>query len=173
MEVCHDSAYAAMLLRCMTDEATPTLPPLPGIDLEDYRRTLLHRFANPNVGDILARNCTDGSDRIPKFVLPVIRDQLSDGGDISVAVTAVVAWAKYLEGVDEEGRPYDVADRRSQQLAPLAARQRRQPEALLSLGEVFGDLAAQPDFVAAYLEALRALHEDGARSVVRALTTAG
>jgi mannitol 2-dehydrogenase len=171
-EVCLDPAFARLLLRYMTDEATPTLPPLPGIDLEDYRRTLLGRFANPNIRDTLARNCTDGSDRIPKFVLPVVRDQLRAGGDISVAITAVAAWARYLEGVDEQGHSYPVQDRRWQQLSPLAARQRIQPDALLSLDDVFRDLAAHPRFVAAYLEAMRALHEDGARSVVRALTTA-
>ena len=107
-----------MLQRYMTGEASPTLPPLPGIDLADYRRTLVSRFANPNIGDTLARNCTDGSDRIPKFVLPVVRDQLAAGGDISVAVTAVAAWARYLEAVDEQGRPYDVADRRFEAARP-------------------------------------------------------
>jgi mannitol 2-dehydrogenase len=126
-EVCQDPAYAQMLLRYMADEATPTLPPLPGIDLVDYRHTLLDRFANPHIGDTLARNCTDGSDRIPKFVRPVIRDRLRAGGDISVAVTAVAAWARYLEGVDDTGRSYTVADRRWHLLAP------------------FGGPAAQPD----------------------------
>ncbi len=172
-EVCQDRVFAGMLLRYMTAEATPTLPAVPGIDLEDYRRTLVGRFANPNIRDTLARNCTDGSDRIPKFVLPIIRQRLRDGGDISVAVTAVAAWARYLEGVDDEGREYDVADRRWQLLAPLAARQRNQPDVLLSVGEVFGDLADQSRFVAAYREALHALHEKGARAVVGALAAAG
>ena len=146
---------------------------LPGIDLADYRRTLVSRFANPNIGDTLARNCTDGSDRIPKFVLPVVRDQLAAGGDISVAVTAVAAWARYLEAVDEQGRPYDVADRRFEALAPLVAQQRSRPESLLGLRDVFGDLAGQPRFVTAYVEALAALHRDGARSVVAALAGQG
>ena len=82
-EVCADPAFRELLMRYMVREATPTLPPVPGIDLDDYRRTLLDRFANPHVGDSLARNCADGSDRIPKFVLPVIRHQLENGGDIS------------------------------------------------------------------------------------------
>ena len=172
-QVCQDPAFTAMLLRYLTDEADPTLPRLPGIDLADYRGTLLSRFANPNIGDTLARNCTDGSDRIPKFLLPVIRDQLAAGGDISVAVTAVAAWARYLEGIDEQGRPYDVADRRRQQLVPLAAQQHSRPESLLGLVEVFGDLASQPRFVAAYVEALAALRNDGARSVVHALARQG
>jgi mannitol 2-dehydrogenase len=168
-DVCQDPAFRQMLMRYMAREATPTLPPVPGIDLEDYRRTLLTRFANPNIGDSLARNATDGSDRITKFVLPVIRHQLAHGGDISVAVTAVAGWARYLEGVDEQGRPIDIVDRRSTQLAPYAARQRVDPEALLAVGDVFGDLGDHPQFVEAYRAALAALHDRGTRATVEAL----
>lgn len=168
-EVCQNPAFSQMLMRYMAREATPTLPPVPGIDLEDYRQTLLMRFANPNVGDSLARNCTDGSDRITKFVLPVIRHQLVHGGDISVAVTAVAGWARYLEGVDEQGRPIDIVDRRGPELSPRAARQRTEPEALLAVGDVFGDLREHPQFVEAYRAALASLHGRGARTTVEAL----
>jgi mannitol 2-dehydrogenase len=168
-EVSQDPVFRRMLMRYMAGEATPTLPTVPGIDLEAYRRTLLDRFANPHVGDSLARNCVDGSDRIPKFVLPVVRHQLENGGDIAVSVTAVAAWARYLEGVDEQGHRIDVVDRRKSELTPLAARQRSDPDALLALGEVFGDLSDQPQFVAAYRAALAALHDRGARAAVEAL----
>jgi mannitol 2-dehydrogenase len=169
-EVSQDSAFRKMLMRYMAGEATPTVPAVPGIDLESYRRTLLDRFANPHVGDSLARNCVDGSDRIPKFVLPVVRHQLEHGGDISVSVTAVAAWARYLEGVDEQGEPIEIVDRRRPILAQRAALQRTDPEALLSVGDVFGDLGDQPRFVAAYRAALASLHDRGARATVDALS---
>jgi mannitol 2-dehydrogenase len=168
-EVAQDSAFRKMLMRYMTGEATPTLPGVPGIDLEGYRQTLLDRFANPHVGDSLARNCVDGSDRIPKFVLPVVRHQLEHGGDISVSVTAVAAWARYLEGVDEQGEPIEIVDRRRPILVQRAAQQRTDPEALLAIGDVFGDLSDQPRFVAAYRAALALLHDRGARATVDAL----
>jgi mannitol 2-dehydrogenase len=168
-EVCEDPAFRELLLRYMVREATPTLPAVPGIDLDSYRRTLIERFTNPHVGDSLARNGTDGSDRIPKFVLPVVREQLASGGDISVSVVAVAAWARYLDGVDEQGRPIDVADRRFEQLGLLAAQQRTNPEALLTVTEVFGDLGRQPQFVTAYRAALASLYERGARATVAAL----
>lgn len=167
-EVCQDPAFGEMLMRYMAREATPTLPSVPGIDLDDYRRTLLDRFSNPHVGDSLARNCTDGSDRIPKFVLPVIRDQLARDGDISVSVAAVAGWARYMEGVDEAGHSIDILDRRSAQLVPRALQQRQDPEALL-VGDVFGDLGDHPRFVASYREALAALHDRGVRATVEAL----
>ena len=33
----------------MTLEATPTLGPVPGVDLDAYRHALIERFANPEV----------------------------------------------------------------------------------------------------------------------------
>jgi len=98
-----------------------------------------------------------------------VRDQLATGADISVSVAAVAAWARYLDGVDEQGHAIDIVDRRSTQLAPLVAQQRRHPEALLAAHEVFGELAVQPQFVAAYREAVVSLYERGARATVTAL----
>lgn len=47
----HDAAadplFAGFLLDYMDSEGTPTLRPVPGIDLADYKRTLIRRFANP------------------------------------------------------------------------------------------------------------------------------
>ena len=50
-----------------------------GIDLTDFKDALLERFANPRVRDTIARLCAESSDRIPKWLLPVIRDNLAAG----------------------------------------------------------------------------------------------
>ncbi len=76
-EVTGDPLFAGFLLDYMTQEAIPTLRPVPGIDLGQYAHQLIERFSNPEVGDTLARLATDGSDRMPKFLLPVIREQLA------------------------------------------------------------------------------------------------
>ena len=77
----HDAAgdplFARFLLNYMDSEATPTLLPVPGIDLPDYKQTLIERFANPGVRDTVARLCYGSSDRIPKWLLPVIRENLA------------------------------------------------------------------------------------------------
>ena len=69
----HDAAgdplFAEFLRQYMDSEATPTLLPVPGIDLPDYKRTLIERFANPGVRDTIARLCFGSSDRIPKWLL--------------------------------------------------------------------------------------------------------
>src|SRR5450759_1675731 len=57
----------------MDSEATPTLAPVPGIDLTAYKHELIERFSNAEVRDTVARLCAESSDRIPKWLLPVIR----------------------------------------------------------------------------------------------------
>jgi mannitol 2-dehydrogenase len=71
-EVCADPAFVAYLLAYMDHEGTPTLQPVPGIDLAAYKLQLIERFANPAVRDTLARLCAESSDRIPKWLVPVI-----------------------------------------------------------------------------------------------------
>jgi mannitol 2-dehydrogenase len=166
----HDAAsdplFAEFLLEYMDSEATPTLKPVPGIDLPDYKRTLIERFANPGVKDTIARLCFGSSDRIPKWLLPVVRANLASGGPVRLSAATVASWARYAEGVDEDGQPIDVQDQIADTLVPLARSQHENPTAFIENTEVFGDLASQPRFVEAYLWALDSLHRDGARATL-------
>ena len=60
-EACQDPRFVEFLLGYMTREATPTLRPVPGVDLGTYRRELIERFASSAVQDTLARLVVDGS----------------------------------------------------------------------------------------------------------------
>src|SRR3954464_4236408 len=166
----HDAAsdplFAEFLLEYMDSEATPTLKPLPGIDLPDYKRTLIERFANPGVRDTIVRLCYGSSDRIPKWLLPVVRANLANGGPVRVSAATVASWARYAEGVDEQGAPIEVQDQLADTLVPLARSQHENPTAFIENTDVFGDLASQPRFVEAYLWALDSLHRDGARATL-------
>jgi mannitol 2-dehydrogenase len=64
---------AVYLRRYMDEEGTPNLASLPGIDLDEYKDTLIERFSNPEIRDTLARLGAESSDRIPKWLLPVAR----------------------------------------------------------------------------------------------------
>src|SRR5215213_6057092 len=169
----HDAAgdplFAEFLREYMDSEATPTLKPVPGIDLPDYKRTLIERFANPGVKDTIARLCFGSSDRIPKWLLPVVRANLAAGGPVRLSAATVASWARYAEGVDEQGERIDVKDQLADTLVPLARSQHENPTAFIENTEVFGDLASQPRFVEAYLWALDSLHRDGARATLETL----
>ena len=166
-EAAGDPLFAEFLLNYMTLEATPTLLPVPGVDLDAYRRTLIERFSNPEVRDTLARLCAESSDRIPKFLLPVVRDQLKSGGDVSRSAAVVASWARYAEGVDETGQPIEVVDPLKDRLMAVASGNRANPSAFIENRELFDDLADDARFVAAYREALASLHAVGALETVR------
>ncbi|WP_314451463.1 mannitol dehydrogenase family protein [uncultured Microbacterium sp.] len=166
----NDPLIAALLARYMDEEATPTLAPVPGVDLDAYKRTLIERFSNAAVADTIARLCAESSDRIPKWLVPVVREQLRTGGSISYAAAIIASWARYAEGTDEHGAPIDVVDPLRDELVPLARRQRADPSAFIANQRLFGGLADDPRFLDAYLEVLRSLHEHGARETLRVLT---
>jgi mannitol 2-dehydrogenase len=168
-EAAQDPLFRAFVLGYMDNEATPTLSPVPGVDLDEYKHTLIERFSNPEVRDTIARLCAESSDRIPKFLLPVVRRQLETGGEIKHSATVVASWARYAEGVDEQGEPIEVVDPLKDSLMELARRQREDPDAFIANRELFGDLVDDRRFVAAFRSALSSLHERGARATLESI----
>ncbi len=167
-EVAQDPSFRAFLLDYMEREATPTLAPLPGIDLPAYRRELLDRFANPHVRDTVSRLCAESSDRIPTWIVPVIRRNLADGGEVHRSAAVVASWARYAEGVDEQGVAYEVVDRRRDEVM-ARARDLSDPLAFLRDRELFGDLVGEPRFTEPYAATLASLHAVGARATLATL----
>jgi mannitol 2-dehydrogenase len=166
-DVTTDPLFARFLLDYMTSEAIPTLQPVPGIDPQHYARQLIERFSNPEVRDTVARLCFNASDRIPKFLLPVIRHQLATGGPVTRSAAVVASWARYAEGTDENGERYEIVDALAPRLQAAAGRQGRHPAAFLEDNRaVFGDLADNPRFTQVYSSILTALREHGVRSTL-------
>lgn len=158
-EATTDPAIAKFLLKYMEEEATPTLLPVPGVDLDAYRHMLIERFSNPEVKDTLARLCAESSDRIPKWLVPVINERLAQGGDVTLSAAIVASWARYAEGVDEEGEPINVVDPLKEDLIPIARSQRVRPLAFIENRQLFGNLVDNENFTKPYLAALNSLFE--------------
>jgi mannitol 2-dehydrogenase len=168
-DVAQDALFARFLLAYMDREATDTLRPVPGIDLSAYKHQLIERFANPGVRDTVARLAAFTSDRIPKFLVPVIHENLAAGRDVTLSAAVVASWARYAEGVDEQGEPIEVVDLLKDTLVPLARRYPAEPLAFLGVRELFGDLADDERFTAPYLATLGSLHTRGARATLEEL----
>jgi len=168
-EAAQDRLFRGFLLGYMDEEAIPTLPPVHGVNLEEYKHTLIERFSNPQVRDTIARLCAEGSDRIPNWLVPMIRQQLATGGEIRRSAAVVASWARYAEGVDEQGQPIEVVDRLADRLTRAARRQCANPTAFIADRDLFGDLADHERFVTAYRSALASLHERGARMTLKSL----
>jgi mannitol 2-dehydrogenase len=168
-DAARDPLLRNLLLGYMHNEARRTLLPLPGVDVDDYINTLIERFSNPAIGDTIARLCQDSSDRIPKWLLPVIEDRLVSGGEVTLAAAVVAAWTRYAEGVDEDGEPIYVIDPLAKCLTPLAIRSRNEPLAFVGNTALFGNLADQNRFVRPYLWTLESLRSKGARETLTQL----
>ena len=169
----HDAAadplIAGFLRAYMDREGSPTLKPVPGIDLEAYKSELIARFSNPSVRDTVARLCNESSDRIPKWLVPVIIDQLAARRSVELSAAIVASWARYAEGTDEQGHPIEVADRLRDRVMHNAAGFAADPHSFLQDRDLFGDLVDNPTFVAAYDRALELLHTVGARETLLTL----
>src|SRR3546814_19974138 len=62
------------------------------LDLDDYKRLILDRFANPEIADTAQRLCFDGSNRQPKFIIPSIRDNIARGVMPAGLILASALW---------------------------------------------------------------------------------
>ncbi len=146
-------------------EAKPTLPEAVGIDLDEYIASLIERFQNPGVGDQIARLCLDGTAKFPKFLLPTVRAQLSDGGPIDRCAMALAGWCLYLSS-----NPQPSPDPQLTLAVEHATAALDDPHRFLSFTEVFGnDLASNSAFGEAFSNALIALRANGVQSAVAAL----
>ncbi|MCX7889062.1 MAG: mannitol dehydrogenase family protein [Rhodobacteraceae bacterium] len=147
----------AFLDRVETAEILPIVPPVPGVDLGDYKALILERFSNPEIGDTIRRLCLDGSNRQPKFIIPSIRDNRARGGLPDGLILLSAMWCRYCAGVTESGRPIAPNDPNWEALTARAQAAKADPSAWLAMTEVYGDLgrdAAVAGRFAAWLETL-------------------
>ncbi|WP_306213636.1 mannitol dehydrogenase family protein [Actinoplanes sp. RD1] len=145
-EVMADPAYAAYI-SALADEVIPLLPRADGIDLGAYKESLLERLANPEIADQLSRLCRRGSTKVPSYLLPSITEARQAGRPAPMLTLAVAGWFRYLQGHDYAGRPIDVEGPRAEELVELALQEGADPRPLLTVRDVFGELADDESFV--------------------------
>jgi len=103
----------------LMDELSRSLVIPPGVDLADYRASLMRRFENSALPDRLERIASDGSQKLRPRLLAAA-GELKAAGIRSVLVPIVfAAWAVALiREADHDGRSFEVRD-------PLPRRPRR------------------------------------------------
>ena len=167
-ETMQDPEIRTLCEKMMDDEATPTLSPVPGVDLAEYKKAVLERFANPAIQDQLSRIGIYGSSGIPKFVLPSIVHQLKNGGPIKLLSFVIAAWFRYLNGLDESGKEMPILDPMAPKLRERARAAGKDARQLLGLREVFSEeLANAPSFVEAVSDTLNSFYDEGARATLK------
>lgn len=157
-EAVADPRIAAWVRRYMEQEAVPTLTVPEGFDLHAYIDELFERFGNVHVADTLARLGTDASNRIPKFVVPTLRDRIAGGADAEVGAQLIASWWAFTRRA--AAGEFTLDDEAATLLSAAAS---GAPRDFLALPTLAG-LADSAGFVAAYLDAAQRLVDGGAEA---------
>lgn len=163
-EAMADADIRELVSGYLVHEALPTVPAVPGIDLRAYAEDLLARFSSTAVRDTLERLAYDASDRIPTFLLPVIRDRRAADQSADRGVLVVAAWIAMLR--ERADRDLAVDDPRAEALRE-AVRSKDPVGAVLGMREVLGELGEDPGFAAEVRERAQQIREHGIREVLQ------
>lgn len=156
-----DEVFASYLRAFLDHEATPILGDIKGIDLEDYKDSLLDRFTNPNIKDSVSRICAESSAKLPKFLIPTIHENLKSGGSIKFATLVIAAWCYYSDKqVDQNGQPLEIIDAMQNELYQAAKQTKKDPLAFIKQESIFGHLVSNERFTKLYMEAVQKIYLD-------------
>ena len=165
-----DRAVAVPALRryletMMIEEIVPTLPPIAGLDHDDYRARLLQRFTNPALQHATLQIAADGSQKLPQRLLDTVRERIAQNRSYDRLALAIAGWIHYLRGRDEHDAPYPIVDplaaELNARLAPLERSVHDGVAHFTAFEPVFGDLGRDRRFVSSVARHLLALRQRG------------
>ena len=156
-----DDVFARFVRQFMDKEATPILGEIQGIDIEHYKDTLEDRFGNSNIKDSVSRICAESSAKLPKFLIPTIRENLKLGGNIRYATFILAAWCYYSDkGINQKGQPLDIIDDQKDELHQAANETEGNWSKFINQPEIFGDLIENERFVKEYISSTQAIYRE-------------
>jgi fructuronate reductase len=166
----------AAFVRALMGEAAATVSAPSSVDVDDYEQQLLRRFANPGLRHRLAQIAIDGSQKLPPRLVATVRDARAAGVEPVASVLGLAAWMRYVTARhDDAGRQLVIDDPLASRIAEVVG-QAGDPvtivERLLSIAEIFGDLAADAVLRGLLAETLAELTRGGALAAVRNATVA-
>ncbi|MGB5228614.1 MAG: mannitol dehydrogenase family protein [Eudoraea sp.] len=155
-----DEVFKNYLRAFLDKEATPILGNIEGIDLTDYKDSLLERFANPNIKDSVSRICAESSAKLPKFLIATIHENLAIGGSIKFATLVIAAWCYYSDKqVDQDRQPLEIIDAMHNDLHDAAKETVNDPLAFVKQESLFGGLATNERFTTSYTWLVQELYQ--------------
>ena len=95
----------------MDIDITPHVPAPEGVDLDEYKKTLIERFANRSVSDQISRICSDGISKFPVYIMPNLIKMIDNGQDLTRIAFLIAAYRHYLKyQVDDNGLSYEITE---------------------------------------------------------------
>lgn len=95
----------------MDIDMSPYVPAPVGVDLEEYKQTLIERFSNHSVSDQVSRLCFDGISKFPVYIIPNLTKMIQDNKDLTRVAFLIASYRHYLKyKIDDQGTAYEIAE---------------------------------------------------------------
>ena len=161
-----NSLISQYLKKLVKEEIIPTLAEVPGVDFNEYFALIESRLANPEIRDTVPRLCQDASNRLPKFILPIINVNLEENRDCKGLALVVALWCRLCaEGVNpDEGILLD--DQQAERLIKQSLLAKTDPIVFLQMKDIFGTLSDNELFAQEFAQWLVMLWSDGTASTL-------
>jgi mannitol 2-dehydrogenase len=159
---------AGFLDKIERQEIIPEVPPVPNTNLHDYLALIARRFSNPKVADTTRRLCFDGSNRQPKFILPILADRLKKGLSVEGLALESALWCRYCAGLTDSGQTIEPNDPSWPMLQEKAKAAASDASVWTSMIAIYGELGRNPAFTAPFAHWLALLQQDGTEKTLAA-----
>ncbi|MGB7286809.1 MAG: mannitol dehydrogenase family protein [Salaquimonas sp.] len=153
------------------EEIIPTVPEIPGVSRSEYLAKIIERFSNEAVGDTIPRLCFDGTNRQPKFILPVLQEQLASKGSVDGLALESALWCRYCYGVSEAGTAITANDPEWDSLNTQAKLAKNDPSKWLEMDGIYGPLSENDAFAEVFSKWLNVIWKDGTEATLTAYIT--
>ncbi|MCK9627831.1 MAG: mannitol dehydrogenase family protein [Bacteroidales bacterium] len=108
-EVLADIRYLTLIKDFMDVDVTPYVPEPKGVNLSEYKETLLRRFSNAAISDQVSRLCGDGIAKFAVYIVPTLAKMLEEGKETKRLAFLLASYYKYLKHErTENGEKIDI-----------------------------------------------------------------
>lgn len=161
-EVALDADMQIFMRRTM-DELSPTLDPVPGINVEEYKDVLIERFSNPKIADTLLRICSGGSEKFVQFFFDTLKTLMQDSDNIpTYSAMAMAGWIKFLQS---DG--ITIEDPIAEQLKEAVQDKENAVSNIFNLNDSYQAMQAYPNFIEKVQKHLNQINEIGVQETIK------
>lgn len=164
----------SQFLKLYMNNISKTLKPIPGVDFEAYKASLIDRFANPAIKDQIQRLAMDGSQKLPNGIIAPLKDAIAKGYDTNFIAIAIAGWIRYLTAKDENGEAIEINDPLAATLTELAVKSQQDASIFITgLPKIFGsEVIGAKSFIQQVSSALAGIYSMGTQKYVASQLTA-
>ena len=111
-EAMRDPRVPVLLERFLDNDVLPLLDAPRGVNLVDYKNTVLERFSNQAMHDQLTRIASDSASKVPVYFTTTLQQMLAREIDHRIPAFTLAAWSRVLQGKDDDGNGFEVTEPR-------------------------------------------------------------